>query len=69
MTGWGGAQWVLLTWWAVTVLIRVGLRVAHPHLIERTDRQQGTTWGNRLAVRLMGIAALAAILWWGGFWR
>lgn len=61
---WGGAQWVLVTFWVITFSIRLAAAV----YAVKVRRFSVENDGADIVRRAADIGCLAAVLWWGGFW-
>ena len=59
---WGGAQWVLVTIWAMSIATYVGVRLAG------MSKKDPIEWWGGFIGHVVGYAALFFILAWGGFW-
>lgn len=59
---WGGAQWVLTSWFAFTILMWVALRVAGH------NKKDPIEWWGGFIGTVLGIASTFLLLAWGGFW-
>lgn len=64
---WGGAQWVLATFW---LIFTVGMPVIRAGIIANggTFKDSWADYWRKWSINLIERATLAAILAWGGFW-
>lgn len=67
MADWGGAQWVLATWWAVWLIVPMFVRVAGLRGASG-ERKSAVQFAGFYLHKIISTATLAVVLWWGGFW-
>ncbi len=59
---WGGAQWVLVSWWVFITLFQFAGRCAG------FNKRSNFDFGIWYFTEIVEKCSLALLLWWGGFW-
>lgn len=68
MADWGGAQWVLVTWLTLEVIVPPLLRFGMMMDGSYRPKNSNAEFIGRRVADLTGKLVLVAILYWGGFW-